>query len=94
MTTKLQTLYSGEAMSADISTAADSLLEPPETGAQASAHWSIGLVVAMYFVAHRSGPQPEPCDFIESVHLGLIELGDPWRVTERGQAALAEHGWL
>lgn len=55
---------------------------------------AIGTVVSLYFVAHGGGPQPEPTDFIEAVSLGLIELGNPWRVTERGEAILAEHGWL
>jgi hypothetical protein len=85
MTMTLETLDRAEATSTDISS--DSLT-------QASAHLSIGLVVAVHFVAHGCGPQPEPRDFIEAVHLGLIELGDPWRVTERGQTALSEHGWL
>jgi hypothetical protein len=54
----------------------------------------IGLVVAVHHVAHGYGPQPKPLDVIEAVRLGLIELTDPWRATQRGQAILAEHGWL
>ena len=56
--------------------------------------WPIGTVVALHFVAHGRGPRPEAPDFIEAVNLDLIRLGDPWRVTERGQAILAEYGWL
>jgi hypothetical protein len=56
--------------------------------------WPIGTVVSLYFVAHGNGPQPESTDLIEAVRLGLIRLDDPWHVTERGKAVLAEHGWL
>jgi len=65
-----------------------------EEAVDATDHWPIGTVVALHFVAHRCGPRPEPPDFIEAVNLGLIQLDDPWRVTEHGQAILAEHGWL
>lgn len=83
-TTSLDVLESGSAESS----AADNQACPVKGS------WPIGTVVSLYFVAHGGGPEPEPRDFIEAVNLGLIRLDDPWRVTERGEAILAEHGWL
>ena len=56
--------------------------------------WPIGALVAVHWVAHHAGPQPDAVAVIEAVNLGLMELGDHWRATERGQTALREHGWL
>ncbi|HLM86915.1 MAG TPA: hypothetical protein VK272_12075 [Solirubrobacteraceae bacterium] len=56
--------------------------------------WPIGIIVAAHWIAHGIGPQPMARDLIAAAHHGLIALGDPWTVTDRGQAALAEHGWL
>lgn len=56
--------------------------------------WPIGALVAVHWVAHHAGPQPDAVAVIEAVNLGLMELGDEWQLTERGQAALREHGWL
>jgi hypothetical protein len=67
---------------------------PPAGQKDTCDHLPIGLVVAVHHVAHGYGPQPKPLDVIEAVRLGLIELTDPWRATQRGQAILAEHGWL
>jgi hypothetical protein len=67
---------------------------PPAGQQDACEHWPIGLVVAVHHVAHGYGPQPTPPDVVEAWRLGLIELSDSWRATHRGQAILAEHGWL
>jgi hypothetical protein len=56
--------------------------------------WPIGALVAVHWVTYHAGPQPEAVAVIEAVNLGMVELGDPWRATERGRAALREHGWL
>jgi hypothetical protein len=56
--------------------------------------WPIGALLAVHWVAHHAGPQPDAVAVIEVVELGLLELGDEWRATERGLAALHEHGWL
>ena len=56
--------------------------------------WPIGALVAVHWVAHHTGPQPDAVAVIEAVDLGLVELGEEWRATESGRAALGEHGWL
>jgi hypothetical protein len=40
------------------------------------------------------GSEPDVLGVIAAVNLGLMELGEEWRATERGQTALREHGWL
>lgn len=37
-------------------------------------------------------PSPDPRDFIASVRRGLVQLGDPWTVTEHGRAILRRRG--
>lgn len=56
--------------------------------------YPFGVIVAAHWVAHQSEPSPDSLSFIEAVNMGLIELTDPWKVTERGRAALHDRGWL
>jgi hypothetical protein len=56
--------------------------------------WPIGALVAVHWVSHHAGPEPDAMGVIAASNLGLIELGNEWRATERGRIALHEHGWL
>jgi hypothetical protein len=64
MTTTLDAL---ESVSAQIVAAAEDGDTVPVEG-----RWPIGTVVALHYVAHRCGPEPDPPDVIEAVKLDLI----------------------
>jgi hypothetical protein len=68
--------------------------QPAGASAAERSGWPIGVVVAAHWVAHGAGTEPDADNMIDAVASGLIELGDPWTLTERGRAALAAHGWL
>lgn len=61
------------------------LFPATEPGALAATKWvACGL----------SGGSPDGADLIAAVHDGLVRLGDPWEVTERGRATLRRYGLL
>jgi len=68
--------------------------EPHEPCPRPHEWWPISVILAAHWVAHQSGPEPDGPSLIEAVNLGLVELTQPWKVTERGRAALHDHGWL
>jgi hypothetical protein len=56
--------------------------------------WPISAIVATYWVKHGSGPEPDFAAVSDALRFGLIDLSDGWTVTESGDGALREHGWL
>jgi hypothetical protein len=55
---------------------------------------TIGSNVAARWLAHRFGREPDGPGEIEAARLGLIDLSGEWSVTEHGESALRQHGWL
>lgn len=53
-----------------------------------------GALAATKWVACGLGASPDGADLIAAVQDGLVRLGDPWEVTERGRATLRRYGLL
>jgi hypothetical protein len=55
----------------------------------------IGALVAVHWVAHRRGPEPDYFDVTNAQQLGLVSSArNQWQATDDGRRALREHGWL
>ena len=72
--------------------ATTSTLPPAPSAEPAVEPWPIEVIVAAYWLAHRSGPEPDATAVFEAARLGLID--GHWSLTEQGEEALRQHGWL